>query len=249
MSSPKPTSGSAERRKDPAERRVGGLAADIEQRLRAAALSTPVKEEEAAAMQAAARFNARADREGLADIVYATVDSPFGPLTAAATHAGLVRLAFPEEPVDEVLDRLARKLSPRILEEPARFDAVRRELEEYFNGQRRDFDVPLDRVLMSAFALKVLAATSAIPYGKVSTYMQMATAAGSPRGSRAAGNALGSNPIPVIVPCHRVLHSTGGLGGYGGGLDRKRYLLELEGVPLTRGPSFSLFSRGEKREK
>jgi methylated-DNA-[protein]-cysteine S-methyltransferase len=203
---------------------------DIEQMLREAALSTPVQEEEAAAMQAATRFNARADREGLVDIVYGTVDSPFGPFTAAATGEGLVRLAFPEEPVDEVLERLASKLSPRILEEPARFDGVRRELEEYFSGKRRHFEVPLDRVLMSAFAKRVLAATSAIPYGGVSTYMEMATAAGSPRGSRAAGNALGSNPIPVIVPCHRVLHSTGGLGGYGGGLDRKRFLLQLEGA-------------------
>jgi methylated-DNA-[protein]-cysteine S-methyltransferase len=203
---------------------------DIEQMLREAALSTPVQEEEAAAMQAATRFNARADREGLVDIVYGTVDSPFGPFTAAATGEGLVRLAFPEEPVDEVLERLASKLSPRILEESARFDGVRRELEEYFSGKRRHFEVPLDRVLMSAFAKRVLAATSAIPYGGVSTYMEMATAAGSPRGSRAAGNALGSNPIPVIVPCHRVLHSTGGLGGYGGGLDRKRFLLQLEGA-------------------
>jgi methylated-DNA-[protein]-cysteine S-methyltransferase len=203
---------------------------DIEQRLRDAALSTTVHEEEAAAMQAAQNFSARAASEGLTDIVYATVDSPFGPLTAAATEVGLVRLAFPEEPEDDVLDALSRKLSPRILESSARFDPVRRELEEYFTGARRDFEVPLDRVLMSAFAKRILAATAAIPYGSVSTYMEMAAAAGSPRGSRAAGNALGANPIPVIVPCHRVLRTGGNLGGYGGGLNRKRYLLELEGA-------------------
>jgi methylated-DNA-[protein]-cysteine S-methyltransferase len=201
---------------------------DIEQLLRDAALPTPMNEE--LSMQAAHTLTARAAREGLADIVYASVDSPFGTLTAAATEEGLVRLAFPEEPLEEVLDRLARKLSPRILEAPTRFERVRRELDEYFSGCRRDFDVPLDRVLMSAFAKKVLAATSAIPYGSVGTYTEMATAAGSPRGSRAAGNALGSNPIPVIVPCHRVLRTGGNLGGYGGGLDRKRWLLELEGA-------------------
>jgi methylated-DNA-[protein]-cysteine S-methyltransferase len=201
---------------------------DIENMLSAATAPTP--EDERSAALAAKRLSARAAAEGLADIGYGTVDSPFGTLIAAVTDEGLVRLAFPEEPLDEVLDRLAAKLSPRIVEAPARFERVRRELDEYFSGKRRDFDVPLDRVLMSAFAQKVLAATSAIPYGSVSTYNEMATAAGSPRGSRAAGNALGSNPIPVIVPCHRVLRTGGNLGGYGGGLDRKRWLLELEGA-------------------
>ncbi len=201
---------------------------NIEKMLGAAARPTPQDEHMAA--QAALRLTTRALDEGLADIGYGEVESPWGPLTAASTADGLVRLAFPEEPVDEVLERLAAKLSPRIVEAPTRFEQVRRELDEYFSGRRRDFDVPLDRVLMSAFAKKVLAATSAIPYGSVSTYTEMATEAGSPRGSRAAGNALGSNPIPVIVPCHRVLRTGGNLGGYGGGLDRKRWLLELEGA-------------------
>ncbi len=201
---------------------------DIEKMLSAGPL--PMRKEERQAAEAAQRLNARAISEGLADIGYATVDSPFGTLTAAVTEEGLVRLAFPEEPLDEVLDRLAAKLSPRIVEAPSRFEQVRRELDEYFAGARRDFDVPLDRTLMSAFAKRVLAATSAIPYGNVSTYTEMAAAAGSPRGSRAAGNALGSNPIPLIVPCHRVLRTGGNLGGYGGGLDRKRWLLELEGA-------------------
>jgi methylated-DNA-[protein]-cysteine S-methyltransferase len=190
----------------------------------------PTREQEEQAMHAARRFSATAAANGLADIGYAAVDSPFGTLHAAATDAGLVRLAFPEEDLDAMLDTLARRLSPRIVEAPARLDQTRRELEEYFAGSRRDFDVPLDRTLMSAFAKKVLAATSAIPYGSVSTYTEMAAAAGSPRGSRAAGNALGSNPIPLIVPCHRVLRTGGNLGGYGGGLDRKRWLLELEGA-------------------
>jgi toxin-antitoxin system PIN domain toxin len=170
-----------------------------------------------------------------ADVVYTTLSSPFGELTAAATEHGLVRLAFPEEPLEEVLERLSLKLSPRIAENPSRFEQVRRELDEYFVGTRRDFMAPLDRALMNDFAKRVLAATAAIPYGSVSTYADMAAAAGSPSGARAAGNALGSNPIPVIVPCHRVLHSTGGLGGYGGGLDRKRWLLELEGALTPQG--------------
>jgi methylated-DNA-[protein]-cysteine S-methyltransferase len=201
---------------------------DIEKLLQDAAL--PSAEDERLAALAAERLSSRAFTEGLADIGYGAVDSPFGTLTAAVTDQGLVRLAFPEEPLDEVLERLAQKLSPRIVEAPGRFEQVRRELDEYFTGARRDFDLPLDRVLMSAFAKRVLAATSAIPYGSVSTYTEMATEAGSPRGSRAAGNALGSNPIPVIVPCHRVLRTGGNLGGYGGGLDRKRWLLELEGA-------------------
>jgi len=205
---------------------------DIEKMLNAAALPTP--EDEQLAALAARRLSARALDEGIADIGYGPVDSPFGTLTAAVTAEGLVRLAFPEEPLDEVLERLARKLSPRIVEAPQRLERVRRELDEYFSGARRDFEVPLDRVLMSAFAKKILAATAAIPYGGVSTYTEMATAAGSPRGSRAAGNALGSNPIPVIVPCHRVLRTGGNLGGYGGGLDRKRWLLELEGALTPR---------------
>jgi methylated-DNA-[protein]-cysteine S-methyltransferase len=201
---------------------------DIEKMLTDAALPTP--QEQQHATLAAQRLSARVAAEGLDDIGYASVDSPFGTLTAAITDHGLVRLAFPEEPLEEVLNKLSTRLSPRIIEAPMRFERVRRELEEYFAGARRDFDIPLDRVLMSAFAKKILTATSAIPYGRVSTYAEMAAAAGSPRGSRAAGNALGANPIPLIVPCHRVLRSGGNLGGYGGGPDRKRWLLKLEGA-------------------
>ncbi len=188
-----------------------------------------------AAAGAARRVSARVSAEGLADVSYAPVDSPFGTLLAASTSRGLVRLAFPEEDVDAVLERLARRISPRIVEAPASFDAVRRELDEYFDGSRRAFELAQDWTLMSAFGRKVLGATYDIPYGGVLSYAEVAAEAGSPRGSRAAGNALGSNPIPIVVPCHRVLRSGGNLGGYGGGLDRKRYLLELEGA-LRGGP-------------
>jgi methylated-DNA-[protein]-cysteine S-methyltransferase len=145
-----------------------------------------------------------------------------------------VRLAFPEESLDELLQRLAHRLSPRILAAPAALDPVKRELEEYFAGSRRRFDLPLDWSLITPFAKRVLRKTAAIPYGGHLSYAEVAAEAGSPRGARAAGNALGSNPIPIVIPCHRVLHSGGGLGGYGGGLERKRYLLELEGALTPR---------------
>jgi methylated-DNA-[protein]-cysteine S-methyltransferase len=189
-------------------------------------------DERPAAAAAANRLSARAAAEGLADISYAPVDSPFGTLHAAATKRGLVRLAFPEESVDTVLERLARRLSPRIVEAPASLDPVRRELEEYFAGGRRSFDLPLDWALIGPFGRRVLHVTAEIPYGGVLSYAEVAAEAGSPRGSRAAGNALGSNPMPIVIPCHRVLRSGGALGGYGGGLERKRYLLELEGAAL-----------------
>jgi len=181
------------------------------------------------AAAAARRLGERIAAEGLADIDYAPVDSPFGTLYAATTRRGLVRLAFPEESLDEFLQRLAHRLSPRILAAPAALDPVKRELEEYFAGSRRRFDLPLDWSLITPFAKRVLRKTAAIPYGGHLSYAEVAAEAGSPRGARAAGNALGSNPIPIVIPCHRVLHSGGGLGGYGGGLERKRYLLELEG--------------------
>jgi methylated-DNA-[protein]-cysteine S-methyltransferase len=183
--------------------------------------------------QAAERLIARAQKEGLVDISYASVDSPFGRLLAASTKEGLVRLAFPEESAEDVLDRLARRISPRIVESSTALDATRRELEEYFAGARQSFEVALDWSLIGPFAQRVLRATAAIPFGDVSTYADVAAQAGSPRGSRAAGNALGSNPIPIVIPCHRVLRSGGSLGGYGGGLDRKRHLLALEGALLA----------------
>jgi methylated-DNA-[protein]-cysteine S-methyltransferase len=170
----------------------------------------------------------RAAAEGLLDVAYATVDSPLGPLLVAATPRGLVRLNYGTG--EEVLDDLAGRLSPRILEAPARLDEVRRELDEYFDGRRSEFALPIDWSLTRGFTGKVLKATAGIGFGKTSTYAEVAGQAGSPRAVRAAGNALGANPIPVVVPCHRVLRTGGALGGYTGGTERKEFLLRLEGV-------------------
>ncbi|HUZ83995.1 MAG TPA: methylated-DNA--[protein]-cysteine S-methyltransferase [Gaiellales bacterium] len=175
-----------------------------------------------------ARLVERAAREGLADVVYATCDAPFGQLTVAATERGLVRVAFASEPPDAVLRELAERVSPRVLEAPARLDAVRRELDEYFGGHRRGFDLKLDWTLSSGFLRRAREAALGIPYGEVRTYAELAAAAGSPRAVRAAGNAMARNPLPIVVPCHRVLRTGGGLGGYGGGLELKRRLLDLE---------------------
>jgi len=147
----------------------------------------------------------------------------------ARTPVGLARVAYIDGDIeDEVLSELAARISPRMLVAPRQLDEPRRELDQYFRGRRRSFDVALDLRLMTDFTRRVLTATAAIPYGAVSTYRDVATQAGSPRGSRAAGNALGSNPLPIVLPCHRVLHSGGGLGGYTGGLERKRLLLGIE---------------------
>ena len=175
-------------------------------------------------------IEAAAAAAGLLDVAYAAHDSPAGRLLLAATPDGLVRLAYLDggEQEDAVLEQLAARVSPRILSAPRRLDEPRRELEQYFAGTRNRFEVPIDWQLTRGFGRRVLEATARIPFGSVSTYKQVAGEAGSPRGSRAAGNALGSNPIPIIVPCHRVLHSTGGLGGYTGGLERKRMLLAIE---------------------
>jgi methylated-DNA-[protein]-cysteine S-methyltransferase len=182
------------------------------------------------AAAAAQRFAASAP----ADVHYALVDSPVGVLVAAATPRGLATLSYEDfhGGVDAVLDALARKLSPRMLEAPARLDAVRRELDEYFAGRRRDFDLPIDWALASAFGRRVLQATAAIPFGQVSTYGAVAAQAGNAKASRAAGRALGANPIPIVVPCHRVVGAGGRLTGYTGGLHRKVALLEIEGVAL-----------------
>ncbi len=172
----------------------------------------------------------RAAKDGILDVAYGTLDSPLGELTVFVTPRGLVRLSYAGEPVEEQLEEIAARVSPRILSAPERTDAVRRQLDDYFIGHRRRFEVTIDWRLVRGFAGDVLRATARIPFGGVSTYRDVATEAGSPNAYRAAGNALGSNPIPIVVPCHRVLHAGGGLGGYAGGLDRKRYLLTLEGA-------------------
>jgi len=185
------------------------------------------------ALALAVRAAARAADEGVAEAAYATVDSPVGTLVAVATPRGLARLAYEDfnGGVDAVLDDVAARLSPAIVRAPARLDAVRRELEEYFEGRREAFDLAIDWALArTPFTVGILRATAAIPFGATSTYRAVATAAGSPAAFRAAGNALGSNPLPIVVPCHRVLASGGGLGGYTGGIERKRRLLAIEGL-------------------
>jgi methylated-DNA-[protein]-cysteine S-methyltransferase len=175
-------------------------------------------------------FTDAASAAGLLDVAYATTDSPVGTLLIAATPRGLVRLAYVGfEDETEVLEQLAAQLSPRILAAPRKLDEPRRELDQYFAGRRRQFELPLDWQLTRGFGRRVLEATARIPFGATATYKEVATEAGNARAYRAAGNALGSNPIPIVVPCHRILHSGGGLGGYTGGLERKRVLLEVEG--------------------
>ncbi len=190
---------------------------------------TPVGE---AAAEGAARFVKAAEKENLVDVVFARVDSPFGELLVASTPKGVVQLSLHGYEQNETLEALARKVSPRIFESPRHLDVVRRELDEYFAGKRRSFDLDLDWQLSHGFALLVLKATARIPYGKVSSYREMADKAGNVRATRAAGNALGGNAIPIIVPCHRVLRTGGGLGGYGGGLPMKEALLKMEGAIL-----------------
>ena len=199
---------------------------DMERVLRDAAATLPAAPPE----ESEAGLAERAGAEGLLDVAYAFADSPFGPLTVAVTERGLIRVAYPHRPLDAVLEDLARRVSPRVLEAPSRLDEVRRELDEYFEGDRERFDLPLDWSLTRGFGRRVLQATAKIDFGRVSTYREVAERAGSPRAVRAAGNALGANPIPVVVPCHRVVRTGGGLGGYTGGLDKKEYLLQLEGV-------------------
>ena len=154
-------------------------------------------------------------------------------LRAAAARRdrrGLVRLGLPNQDGDELLEDLAARVSPRVLEAPAQLDEVRRELDLYFEGRLREFDLPLDWRLSKDFRRRALRAVDRIPYGETRTYTQVATSAGNERAVRAAGTACGSNPIPIVVPCHRVLRTGGGLGGYGGGLPMKQSLLELEGA-------------------
>jgi methylated-DNA-[protein]-cysteine S-methyltransferase len=174
------------------------------------------------------RLIAAATRDGLLDVAYRTIDTPVGTLLLAATEQGLLRVAYDREGHDAVLAKLAGAVSPRILRAPARLDAVAGQLEEYFGGSRRVFEVPLDLRLASGFRRAVLAHLPEIPYGHTESYTQVATAAGSPRAVRAVGTACATNPLPVVVPCHRVVRSDGSVGGYVGGPDAKRTLLTLE---------------------
>jgi methylated-DNA-[protein]-cysteine S-methyltransferase len=181
-------------------------------------------------------FKARAAEENLLDVAYVTTDSPFGPLLLAQTRRGLVRVGLPNQDQDELLVDLAARISPRVLEAPAELDDVRRELDLYFAGKLDSFDLPLDWRLSGGFRQRVLRQINHIPYGQTRSYTEMARKAGNERAVRAAGTACGSNPIPLVVPCHRVLRTGGALGGYGGGLPMKEALLQLEGV-LDESPA------------
>jgi methylated-DNA-[protein]-cysteine S-methyltransferase len=167
------------------------------------------------------------------DVAYGSLDSPLGKLIVAVTPRGVVRIAYEGEVEEGVLQELAEGVSPRVLRAPERTDAARRELEGYFAGTVRRFDLAVDWSLVHGFAVGVLRATARVPFGHVATYGEMAASAGSPRAARAAGNALHINPIPIVVPCHRIVPAAGGIGGYGGGEDRKRFLLDLEGALPT----------------
>lgn len=180
------------------------------------------------------RLAERAAAEGLLDVAYTTSDSPFGPLLLARTRRGLVRVGLPNQDNDALLAELATRVSPRVLETTAPFDEARRELDLYFEGRLTDFELPLDWQLSRDFRRRVLRQIARIPYGQTRTYTQMAKGAGNERAVRAAGSACGSNPLPLVVPCHRVLRSSGALGGYGGGLPMKERLLQLEGVLKDR---------------
>jgi methylated-DNA-[protein]-cysteine S-methyltransferase len=174
------------------------------------------------------RLVADADHDGLLDLAYRTVDSPIGSLLLVATPAGLVRVAFDREGHDVVLARLADDISPRVLRAPARLDAAAAQLEEYFAGRRRGFDVPIDFRLAHGFRRTVLDHLREIAYGSTASYAAVAAAAGNPNAVRAVGTACARNPLPVVVPCHRVVRSDGSVGQYLGGTEAKEVLLALE---------------------
>ena len=174
------------------------------------------------------RLATAAERDGVLDVAYRIADSPVGPLLLAATEQGLVRVAYAREDHDAVLQALADHVSPRILHAPGRLDLAARELQEYFGGRRRDFDLPLDWRLAAGFRRTVLSLLPGIGYGRTASYSAVARLAGSPRAVRAVGSACAANPLPVVVPCHRVIRADGELGGYLGGTEAKRTLLALE---------------------
>jgi methylated-DNA-[protein]-cysteine S-methyltransferase len=178
-----------------------------------------------------ARLAEQAAAENLLDVAYRTLDTPVGTLLLAATPAGVVRVAYPIEGHDEVLASLARRVSPRVLHAPARLDLAAFQLDEYFARERRQFDLPLDFQLARGFRRAVLDHLPEIAYGTTASYSSVAAAAGNPKAFRAVASACGTNPLPVVVPCHRVVRRDGSLAGYVGGLDAKRDLLALEATP------------------
>jgi methylated-DNA-[protein]-cysteine S-methyltransferase len=178
-----------------------------------------------------ARFRDAAAAQRLLDVATATHETPIGTLLLAATPAGLCRVVFDPEP-EQAEEALARRFGARVLRSPRPLDSARRELDAYFEGRRRDFDLPLDLGPVGGFARVVLDELARVPYGRTTTYGMLAARAGRPRAARAVGTVMNRNPVPIVLPCHRVLGSSGSLVGYGGGLERKETLLRLEGVSL-----------------
>ena len=182
------------------------------------------------AAELARRFAEAAAASGDAEVAFATLDTPVGTTSVACTPRGIVSVGLPNQPLDDFVERLATRISPRVVEAPGKLDLARRELTEFFGGERREFDLALDWSLVpGGFYRKVLDATAKLPYGAKVTYGQIARDAGNPKAHRAAGTALGSNPLPIVVPCHRIVRAGKDPGNYGGGPELKRWLLELEG--------------------
>jgi methylated-DNA-[protein]-cysteine S-methyltransferase len=194
---------------------------------------TTISVDDAAARAARADAGLRraAEAADLIDVAIGAVDSPVGELYLAVTGKGLACIAYDDQDRDQLERRFAAELSPRVLASARATEMVRRELDEYFDGARQTFDVPVDLRLMSPFVRKVLTATARVPYGEVSTYGTVASRIGRPSAARAVGAALGANPIPIVMPCHRIVGASGKLTGYAGGLHRKEFLLRLEGDP------------------
>lgn len=174
------------------------------------------------------RLAAAAAKAGILDVAYRTVDTPLGALLLAGTEQGLIRVAYAIQDHDRVLEQLAIRVSSRVLRAPARLDLAAQQVEEYFAGQRRDFDLPLDLRLPAGFRRNVLTYLAEIPYGRTTSYAELAAAAGNHKAVRAVGTACAMNPLPVVVPCHRVVRSDGTLGQYAGGTDAKKLLLTME---------------------
>ena len=191
-------------------------------------LAAALRPDEDAAARLHTRLAGAAARDGVLDVAYRTIDTPVGTLLLAATARGLVRVAYDREGHEQVLAGLAGAVSPRILHVPARLDQASRQIEEYFAGRRTVFEVPLDFRLSRGFRRIVLQHLPDIAYGHTMSYGQVAAAAGSPRAVRAVGSACATNPLPVVVPCHRVVRADGSPGGYVGGPEAKRTLLDLE---------------------
>jgi methylated-DNA-[protein]-cysteine S-methyltransferase len=174
-------------------------------------------------------FRERAAAEGILDVAYDLTDSPVGELLLAATERGMCRISFDPEP-ERAIEELAKTHGVRVLRSAGALQQPRRQLDEYFGGSRRDFDLRVDLAALPSFQQAVLAELQRVPYGATDTYGGLAARIGRPRAARAVGGALNRNPVPIVVPCHRVLPGTGQLGNYGGGPERKRVLLELEGA-------------------